>query len=440
MTNYGPVASGASVLVDLTNALPPGVQLDSVSATAGSFNEGTGYWTVATLAKGESQTLTLIFSVNASAPDSEKISTGVYAQPTGDFTIDSDSSNDNGTLTTNVQGSGIPQTVGVSPLAKDFGYQRIGATSAPQTFTITNDGGTSLHVYDATISGPDAARYAISSTDCHGADLGVGQSCTVQVTFTPVTTNPITTAYLEITSDAALPKMDVVLHGRGTTAAVSTSPSGKVFGNQAVGGTSAAQTFTITNSSGADLTHLVVAVAGSDANQCAVTGGTCPPTLPVNSSCSIDVAFRPTTSGSHNSAMLSVASDDPFGSVQLPLSGTGVAPAVSISPASTAFGSKRVGTSSQAQTFTVTNTGNSPLTISAVTLGGGADASQYVVSNNTCIKTLDAGTGTCTVDVAFAPTTGGTHAATLDIASDDPAGAGACRSQASGSHPSCRRR
>ena len=234
--------------------------------------------------------------------------------------------NDNGTLTTNVQGSGIPQTVGVSPLSKDFGYQRIGAVSAPQTFTITNDGAADLNVFTATISGPDAARYAISSTDCPGKTLSTGQSCTVQVTFTPVTTNPITTAYLEITSDAPLPKMDVVLHGRGTTAAVSTSPSGKVFGNQAVGGTSAAQTFTITNSSGADLTHLVVAVAGSDANQYAVTGSTCPPTLTVNSSCSVGVAFRPTTAGAHNSAMLSAASDDPFGSVQLPLSGTASRP------------------------------------------------------------------------------------------------------------------
>jgi hypothetical protein len=95
-------------------------------------------------------------------------------------------------------------------------------------------------------------------------------------------------------------------------------------------------------------------------------------------------------------------------------------PAVSSSPSSKDFGGQRVGTVSAAQVFTITNTGSAALNIASVGLGGG-DAGQYVVSNDQCSGQAVAPEGTCTVDVAFAPTSAGPHDnASLVIKSDAP--------------------
>jgi uncharacterized repeat protein (TIGR01451 family) len=421
LTNYGPTATtGARVLVDLTNALPASVQLDSASATAGSFDQGTGYWTVGSLANGQSVTLTLTFSVGASAPDNEKIITGAAAGDTEPFTIDRDSTNDDAALVTTVIGAETPQTVSISPGAKDFGNERLNTTSAPQTFTVANNGTSDLHISTATITGADAAQYTTSSNGCDGATLTAGAHCTVGVSFHPTTTGAITTAYFEVASDAQFSPSDVVLHGTGTISAVSTSPSSHLYGNQIVGTASAPQTFTITNSGGSSLGNLSITPGGSDGNQYTITNNTCPATLAANSACTVGVAFSPTTAGAHNSATLDVASDDPSGTVHLSLSGTGIAPVVAPSPSSADFGNRRVGTTSAAQTFTITNTGNGPLTITGASVGG-TDSANYVTSSNGCVTTL-AVSGSCSVDVAFAPTSAGTHNATLDIVSNDPTG------------------
>ncbi len=421
LTNHGPTATtSAQVLVDLTNALPPSVQLDSATATAGSFDPGTGFWTVGHLNNGESVTLTLTFSVGASAPDNEKIVTGVAASTTEPYTIDRDSTNDNASVVTTVIGAETPQTVSISPGAKDFGNERLNSTSGPQTFSVTNNGGTDLHVSAATITGGDSAQYVISNNACNGATLASNQHCTVDVSFRPTTTGAITTAYFEVASDAQFSPSDVVLHGTGTISAVSTAPSSHLFGNQTVGIASATQTFTIANSGGGALGNLSITPGGSDGAQYIITNNTCPATLPASTSCAVGVAFKPKTVGAHNSATLDIASDDPAGTVHLALSGTGIAPVVSPSPTSVDFGNKRVGTTSAAQTFTITNTGNGPLTITSAAVAG-SDAAQYMASNNGCVTTL-AVNDSCSVDISFRPTSAGTHDATLDIVSNDPNG------------------
>jgi hypothetical protein len=95
-------------------------------------------------------------------------------------------------------------------------------------------------------------------------------------------------------------------------------------------------------------------------------------------------------------------------------------PALSASPGSKDFSSQRVGTVSAAQTFTITDTGTATLDISTVTLAG-SDAGQYARSNDHCSGQAIAPNGTCTVQVAFAPTSTGTHNnASLQITSDAP--------------------
>ena len=65
VTNNGPsTATG----VNLTDQLPSGLTYVSATPTQGTYNSGTGVWTIGTLANGATATLTLTGTVNATAP------------------------------------------------------------------------------------------------------------------------------------------------------------------------------------------------------------------------------------------------------------------------------------------------------------------------------------------------------------------------------------
>jgi hypothetical protein len=72
-------------------------------------------------------------------------------------------------------------------------------------------------------------------------------------------------------------------------------------------------------------------------------------------------------------------------------------PAVTLSPSTLAFGDQLVGTTSTAQTVTLANKGDAPLTISSIATTGD------FAGSNTCPTTLEPGTN-CTIDVTFTPT------------------------------------
>ena len=121
------------------------------------------------------------------------------------------------------------------------------------------------------------------------------------------------------------------------------------------------------------------------------------------------------------SASLVVTDNAPDTPQSVALSGTGVAPAVSLTPTSIGFGSQLVGSTSAAQTTVVRNTGTSTLTFAAsgaISIGG-SEAADYAQTND-CGATL-AVNATCTISVRFTPSAAGARAGTLSV-SDDAAG------------------
>src|SRR5208282_2998367 len=104
------------------------------------------------------------------------------------------------------------------------------------------------------------------------------------------------------------------------------------------------------------------------------------------------------------------------------LTGTGTAPVASLSTPSLSFGNQLLGTTSAAQTETVTNAGTANLTISTVTVGG-TNASDFAKSADTCTGATVTPTNTCTVSVTFTPSATGSRSASLsftDNASNSP--------------------
>ncbi|MCX8004720.1 MAG: choice-of-anchor D domain-containing protein [Burkholderiaceae bacterium] len=97
-----------------------------------------------------------------------------------------------------------------------------------------------------------------------------------------------------------------------------------------------------------------------------------------------------------------------------PAAGDGT-PAIALSATTLTFAAQTVGTTSAAQTVTVSNTGTAPLSLTALTLGG-AHAGDFTRAGTCAAGGTVAPGGNCTVQIAFAPTAAGARSATLSIA------------------------
>jgi hypothetical protein len=94
-------------------------------------------------------------------------------------------------------------------------------------------------------------------------------------------------------------------------------------------------------------------------------------------------------------------------------------PAFAANPASRNFGSQVVGTSSAAQTITVTNAGTADLDIATVGLAGG-NPGDFVTENDTCTGATLVPSDSCTIDARFAPTALGARATNLRFTDNAP--------------------
>ncbi|MBS4069265.1 MAG: choice-of-anchor D domain-containing protein, partial [Sulfurimonas sp.] len=84
------------------------------------------------------------------------------------------------------------------------------------------------------------------------------------------------------------------------------------------------------------------------------------------------------------------------------------------------FGPQYINATPAASTFTISNSGTSPLTVQSITLSGN-DPGAFNIVPGTCVTltpTIEPG-GNCTVLASFVPAVAGTMSATLDIATDD---------------------
>jgi len=299
-------------------------------------------------------------------------------------------------------GTGAVPAASVSPSSLSFGNQTIGITSTAQAVTLSNTGGATL-----TVSGLAASGDFAQGNNC-GSTLAAGASCTINVTFTP-SVSGARTGTLTITDNASGSPQTASLIGTGVSAAAaSLSPSSLSFGNQPVGTTSVARTITLSNTGGT-VFSLTSIVASGDF----VQGNNCGSTLATGASCTINVTFTPTVSGTRSGTL--TVTDNAAGSPQTAsLTGTGTVPVASVSPSSLSLGSQPLGTTSASQAVTISNTGGAALTLGSITSTG--DFGQ----TNNCGASVAPG-GSCAISVTFTPSNTGGRTGTLAI-TDNAAG------------------
>ncbi len=307
-------------------------------------------------------------------------------------------------------------TLAIAPASPDFGVQPVGATSVPQTVTVTNNNNVTVNFGSIAITGTNSADFA-KATDTCTPSVAAGAQCSVSVTFTP-SVAAAEAATLVFTDDDVNNPQNVSLSGTGSNSpGVGLAPTGLDFGNQLLATTSAPMTVTLTNTGAAALTINSFAASGDFA--ATSTGAsacpTSPATLAAGGTCTINVTFTPTASGARTGT-LSLA-DDAGGSPQMfSLSGNGTAPGVGLAPTSLDFGNQLLATTSAPMTVTLTNTGAAALTINSFAASSDFAATSTGASAcPTSPATLAAGAN-CTINVTFTPTASGARTGTLSLA------------------------
>jgi len=411
-----PLMDFGSVPCGTTSALPPSARTVSIESTRQQ-----GFAWVATLARGSSSPYTL------SAPAGTVAAGGTGTLVVSPLPVPSTSATTSGlygdvlTISTDAPGDS-PHTVSLvedatgailafapaGPLA--IGDVPIGS-SGSDAFTVVNQGSAQATVV-ASVSGGSAFTLA----DAMLGDVADGSSTQGTISFTPTTASlQSATVSLSVgTGDvlcAPLPKLSVT--GRGTNGQASVVPASLDFGLVPCGTQAASRTITLGNTGDAPF-DFTAAVAASNFTvspstgtvQPSVTGGM-PQTLTVT-----PVAIPPTSSVAPDlyADVLTITTTSAGDAGHaLPLHMTASGAILQVSTTGLDFGDVPVSTTAQAQ-FTITNTGNSPATVSFVN-----GLSQFVLSP----QGLAIGPGTSAgFSGAFTPMTANPYSDSASLAVD----------------------
>jgi hypothetical protein len=273
----------------------------------------------------------------------------------------------------------------LSPSSVNFSPQVVRAgspASAPQTVTLTSSGSAALKITKIESSGDFS-----QTNDCpmDPNTIAPNATCTIQVTFAPNVIGNISGA-VTITDNGIGNPHVLPLSGTGLPP-VGFLPTSVDFGTVVVNTTSTAQTVTLTNNQGVALNITGISASGDYS-----LTHNCSSSLAAGQSCNISVSFHPTTAGAVPGA-LTVSTDASLGAQPVGLTGSGSGSATSkvdLSPASLAFGNHEAGATSGGKTVTLTNTGNTSLSIQSISV------------SSTCGTLVSAG-GSCSITVKFQP-------------------------------------
>jgi hypothetical protein len=298
---------------------------------------------------------------------------------------------------------GAPPTDVLNATSIAFPATAVGQLSAAQTVTLSNTGDLVLTGIAISVS----AGFQ-TSNNC-GTQLAGHSACSISVVFAPAQVGS-QTGTLNV-SDALRTQM-VALSGSGVQAAVlSVNPASLSFSTQNVGVASAPAILTISNTGGVAAANVGFGITGPAASSFAGTNY-CPATLNIGGICTVQVIFTPNDAGGSAATLTVSSSTLGVQAVTVQLNGLGHAVSgLNVNPAQLTFAATLTGTSSAAQTVTVSNTSSNPASQLLVSVSAG-----FALTQNSCMATLIGG-GNCTVGVVFAPTAAGTASGILIVTS-----------------------
>ncbi len=257
-----------------------------------------------------------------------------------------------GTRDGHIMSFGAPVNNVLSGPPLDMGTVVVGK-SATQTETLTANSNVTV----TNIASSDPTFTIGTSTPALPATLNAGQTIQIPITFTP-TTPGIVSSTLKLTTSGGPISFGLSGNGVSATANLIVTPNPLDFGPVAIGNPAITTSETYTNVGATALTITGISTPNSPFSISGQPTGNL--TLPPNGNFTISVGFAPTKSIAYTGSIVVTST---AGTVTLPLTGSGTArQKMVITPKQNKFGNVPVGTTATL-TFTVANTGGSPLTI-----------------------------------------------------------------------------
>ena len=386
------VGTTSSLPFTVTNNGTGSVSISQVTAAGPGFSVS-GFSGAATLAPGQSLSLAVKFAPTATGSVS------------GSLNVVSTATNSPTTIPLSGTGTASTQTyqLSFSTTGIAFGNQPVFSSSS-LPFTLTNTGTGSVSISQVTITGSGFGVSGFSGA----ATLAAGQSLSLTASFAPTATGSVSGS-VSVVSTATNSPATIPVSGTGVKPLISVIPSSVAFGNVAVGLTNT-QTITVQNPGSGTLN---VTQASLSPTGFSLSGLTLPLSVAPGGSASFNVGFAPTSAGSL-SGSLTLTNNATNPGLSIPLSGSGVASALQLSanPTSLSFGSLTTGTNAS-QTVTLTNTGNSTVSISQVSASGTG------FSTNGIALPLSLAVGQSTsFTVKFAPASAGSLSGNVTVVSN----------------------
>ncbi len=272
-----------------------------------------------------------------------------------------------------------------------FPNTAVGQTSAAQSVVLTNNRTSAITAVVVSAG----SNFIVTSPACAATLAANGGSCTIQVAFKPTVAGPLNGS-LQVSFTGG--SLSLPLSGQGTSAPVGdvtlTPATLPAFPNTTVGQTSSAQTLVLANGRSTAITSVEVNAGGDFTNT-----HNCPATLAAGSSCTINVAFRPTAVGVRSGVLTAGFSG---GSRTVAMTGQGIAapqPNPTISPALLAFGDVAIGQTSIARSVSILNPGTAAIPLSGMAI----DNPAFGIASHSCPAGLLAAGGGCVVNLQFTP-------------------------------------
>jgi HYDIN/CFA65/VesB family protein len=204
--------------------------------------------------------------------------------------------------------------ISLAPASVNFGHVAVGST-ASQSVTISNGGGSSLTITQASTS---AAGVSISGMSLPLV-IAAGKQSTFDIVFSPKTAGALS-GNISVMTDVSSTPSTVSLSGTAlaATALLTSSAPSLNFGSVAVG-KSGSMSVTLTNAGNSDVTVSKVSVSGGSFSESGVSAGMI---LAPGQSTTVDATFTPQSAGSV-SGSVTVASNATNSPGTISLSGDG---------------------------------------------------------------------------------------------------------------------
>jgi hypothetical protein len=307
----------------------------------------------------------------------------------------------------------VQAAVGVAPSSLSFGSVAVNTKSAAITFVVTNENrhtvslaGVSSTLSEFIVTGPALP-----------IKLTGRESASFQVVFVPnaaqAFSGQIMVSFIHQNGETSTESVAVTGTGLAPaptqTYLLSASTSSVSFGNAMVGSTMS-QTLTLTNSGTGSVTISQAAITGTGFSFSGCSGTV---TVAAGQSMPLSVNFAPTSVGSATGSLniVSNASNSP---ATISLSGTGIQPQISVTPASASFGNVMVGASGS-QSFTIKNTGTATLSVTQATLAG----TGFSLTGLTLPLSVAPGASS-TFSLGFTPASASSFSGSLTLVSNAP--------------------